>query len=87
VKRIATLTLLAALTLTSWPVQGQQGMSMQEYSRQSAKLAKKQQKGYKKAAKRQAKAQTKTAKAQQKAIANQRKADTKANRRIQRAQG
>jgi hypothetical protein len=86
-KRIVALALLAGLTLTwSLPVWGQQGMSMQEYSRQSAKLAKKQQKAYKKAAKRQAKAQKQAAKAQQKAIAKQRKADAKANRRIQRSQ-
>jgi hypothetical protein len=86
-KRIVALALLAGLTLTwTLPAQGQQGMSMQEYSRQSAKLAKKQQKAYRKAAKRQAKAQKQAAKAQQKAIAKQRKADAKANRRIQRSQ-
>jgi hypothetical protein len=87
-KRFVILALLAGLTITcSLPTRGQQGMSMQEYSRQSAKLAKKQQKAYKKAGKRQAKAQKKAAKAQRKAIEKQRKADAKANRRMQRSAG
>lgn len=86
-KRIVTLALLAGFTLAGLPARGQQEMSMQEYSRQSAKLAKKQQKVNKKAAKRQAKAQKKVAKEQQKTIEKQRKADAKANRRIQRSHG
>jgi hypothetical protein len=86
-KRIAALALLAGLTVTwSPPVRGQREMTMQEYSRQSAKLAKKQQKAYRKAAKRQSKVQKKAAKAQQRAIEKQRKADAKANRRIQRSE-
>jgi hypothetical protein len=85
-RRILALALLAALTFGwSLPVQGQH-MSMQEYSRRSAKLGKKQQKAYKKAAKRQAKAQKKAQKAQRKAIEKQNKADAKANRRIQRSE-
>ena len=85
-RRMIALALLAALTFGwSLPVQGQL-MSVQEYSRRSAKLDKKQQKAYRKAAKRQEKAQKKMLKAQQKAIQKQRKADAKANRRIQRAE-
>jgi len=87
-KRIVTLALLAVFThMSPLPAQGQQGMSMQEYSRQSAKLAKKQQRAYRKAAKRQAKGQKNAANAQRRAIDKQRKADAKANRRIQRSQG
>lgn len=86
-RRAFALTLLAVLTLLwSSPLRGQQPMSMQEYSRRSAKLDKKQQKANKKAAKRQEKAQKKAAKAQQKSIEKQRKADAKANRRIQRSE-
>jgi hypothetical protein len=85
-RRIIAFALLAVLTF-GWPlpVPGQQ-MSMQEYSRLSAKLGKKQQKAYKKAAKRQEKAQSKALKTQQKAIDKQRKADAKANRRMLRSE-
>ena len=72
-KRIATFTLLVALSAPwSIPVKAQR-ISVAEGQRRSQKAAKKQEKINKKAAKKQRKAMKKSAKAQ-------RKADKKANR-------
>jgi predicted lipoprotein len=66
-KRIATFTLLFALSvLWAAPARAQQ-YSIPDPPGQSAKIAKKQQKMYRKAAKNQQKAMKKSAKAQQKA--------------------
>lgn len=73
-KRIAVLTLLAALSV-AWPIAAQaQQMSTEEYARLSRKQQKKQLKMLKKGAKKEKKTIKKNEKAQRKAAKKQRKA-------------
>jgi uncharacterized protein HemX len=72
------LVALSAGLVMMPPVRAQQ-VSVQEYSRKSAKAGKQQQKMLRKAAKQRAKAQKKAEKAQRKQLQAGRKADAKAN--------
>jgi hypothetical protein len=81
-KRLLALGLLVELTVScAFPLHAQQ-MSVQQYQRNSAKEARKQQKLTKKNAKQQRKILKRAAKAQQKSLNAAQKSDAKANQQL-----
>jgi len=83
-KRIAVLALLAVLSVAESIPAHAQGMTIQEYERQSQIAAKKQQKVNRKAAKKQRRMLRKVGKKQRKAMKKYQKAQRRSAGRVKR---